>query len=60
MEEKTCKSIEKILTFENSGETLSVKISIENVSSSTKMEAIIPFLEILFQKASCDFKFYNS
>lgn len=60
MEERTCRSIKKILSFEKSGETLSVQVILENVPPSTKMDTISPFLETLFQKAIYDLKFYNA
>ncbi len=49
MTEKTMKSIKKSLCFENSGETLSVEISLENVSPNISMDTIIPFLNTLFE-----------
>jgi len=50
MEEKTTKSIRKSLNFE-SGETLSVEISLENVSPNKNMDSIILFLNTLFENA---------
>lgn len=51
LKEITKRSVNKSLNFEKSGETLSVEISIENVSPESKAEAIEPFLDTLFDKA---------
>lgn len=56
MKEMTVRSIKKSLEFEESGETFSVEINIENVSSKSKDEAIVPFLDTLFNKAKKDLK----
>ena len=48
MEEKTCKGIQKSLTFDKSGETLSVEIHLKNVSPELKKEN---FLDTLYQSA---------
>ena len=50
MQETTCKSIRKTLEFEESGEKLSVTVGLENISSKTKKETIVPFLDTLFEK----------
>lgn len=49
--ETTKKTIKKSLSFEESGETFSVEICLENVSPGTKIDTIIPFLETLFVRA---------
>lgn len=49
--EKTTKTIKKSLYFEESGETLSVEISLENVSPCVKTDTIIAFLNTLFENA---------
>lgn len=51
MKESTTKSIKKSLTFEKSGETLSVEISMKDVSSKHETEAAMPLLDTLFEKA---------
>lgn len=55
MEEKTTKSIRKSLKFE-SGETLSVEISLENVSPNKSTDSIIFFLNTLFENAKEKFR----
>lgn len=49
--EKTTKAIKKSLCFEKSGETLSVEITLENVSPDIRTDTIIPFLNTLFERA---------
>lgn len=49
--EKTTRTVKKSLSFEESGETFSVEISLENVSPGINMDAIIPFLNTLFANA---------
>lgn len=51
MEEKTCKGIQKSLTFDKSGETLSVEIHLKNVSPELKKENLSDFLDTLYQSA---------
>lgn len=51
MTEKTTKTIKKFLCFEESGETFSVEIHLENVSSNVSIDTIISFLNILFEHA---------
>ena len=51
MQERTCKSIEKSLEFEKSGETLSVEICLENVSPLTSSETLESFLNTLYERA---------
>ncbi len=55
MKETTRRSVNKSLNFEKSGETLSVEINMENVSPEFKAEAIMPFLDTLFDKAKKEF-----
>lgn len=50
-EEKTTKTIKKSLCFEDGGETLSVEISLENVSPNVKVDTIFTFLDTLFERA---------
>lgn len=52
MEEKTCKGIQKSLTFDKSGETLSVEIHLKNVSPELKKENLSDFLDTLYQSAN--------
>lgn len=49
--EKITKTIKKSLYFEESGETFSVEISLENVSPCVKKDTIIAFLNTLFENA---------
>lgn len=51
LEEKTCKSVTKTFSFEKKGETLSVTISIENVSPNTSKDAIDSMVNALFESA---------
>lgn len=51
MEERTCKSIQKSLYFEKSGETLSLEIHLENISPGIKDETFLGFLDTLYQRA---------
>lgn len=51
MEEKTCKSIKKTLSFEKSGETFSVEVSLENISPLVQKESLLDFLDLLYQSA---------
>jgi hypothetical protein len=57
IEEKTTKAIKKTLCFEKSGETLSLEISLENVSPNISMDTIIHFLNTLFENAKKEIKF---
>ncbi len=50
VEEKTCKSVTKSLSFEKNGETLSVTISMENVSPNTSKDSIISLINTLFEE----------
>ena len=50
MEEKTCKSARKTLSFEKSGEILSVTISLENISPNTSKESIVSLVDTLFKE----------
>lgn len=50
MEVKTCKSVTKSLSFEKNGETLSVTISMENVSPNTSKDSIISLINTLFEE----------
>lgn len=49
MKEKTSKSVKKTLAFEESGETFSIEIRLENVSPKTSKETILSMLDIMFQ-----------
>lgn len=49
MEERTCKTIKRSLIFEKSGETLSVEVSLENVSPDTEKESLSNFLDSLYE-----------
>ena len=51
MEETTTRTIKNTLCFGEGGETLSVEISLENVSPSVKVNTIITFLNTLFECA---------
>ncbi len=51
MEESTMKTIQKSLHFVGSGETLTVKISLENVPPRMGAEVITSFLDNLFEDA---------
>lgn len=51
VEEKTCRRIKKILVFEKNGETLSVEVSLENVSPLVQKESLSDFLDALYQSA---------
>ncbi len=51
MAEKTIKTIKKSLSFEKSGETLSVEIGLENISPNVGTDTIISFLDTLFERA---------
>ena len=55
--EKTTRTVRKSLSFEESGETFSVEISLENVSPSISIDTIIPFLNTLFENAKKNIKF---
>ncbi len=50
MTEKTKKSYKHMLTFEKSGEILSIEISIDNISPSTKKDTINDFLKTMFER----------
>lgn len=56
IEEKTTKIIKKSLCLGKSGETLSVEISLENVSPNTNIDTIISFLATLFEHAKENLK----
>ena len=60
MKEKSRKTIEKALSVEESGETLSIKICLENVSPNVKVDTITSFLDILFEKGKEELNFYYS
>ncbi|MCI8789103.1 MAG: hypothetical protein HFH92_08350 [Lachnospiraceae bacterium] len=60
MAEKTIKTIKKSLSFEKSGETLSVEISLENVSPNVGMETIISFLDTLYGRTKKDLHFNHT
>lgn len=60
MEEKTTKSIKKSLCFEESGETLSIEISLENVSPNIEKSTITSFLDTLFERAKEGLNFENT
>ncbi len=49
--EKTTRTVKKSLSFEESGETFSVEISLENVSPNVKTDTIVAFLNTLFANA---------
>lgn len=51
MKEETSKSIKKTLSFEESGEIFSVKITLKNISPTTHYSTITPFLNTLFDRA---------
>ena len=51
MEESTMKTIQKSLHFVGSGETLTVKISLENVPPRMGAEVLTSFLDNLFEDA---------
>jgi chromatin segregation and condensation protein Rec8/ScpA/Scc1 (kleisin family) len=51
VDEITTQKLKKSLHFEKSGETLSIEITIENVSPQLKKETIVGFLDVLYQKA---------
>lgn len=46
--ERICKTIKKEVTFEKSGETLSVELRLENVSPDIKKEKITQLLDELY------------
>lgn len=51
MEEKTTKTIKKSIRFEKSGEMVSVRISLKNISPHSHNEAtILTVLDNLFQE----------
>ena len=54
MHEVTCRSIRKSIVFEESGEKLSVEVSLENLSCESKKETIVPFLDTLFGRIKED------
>ncbi len=60
MAEKTIKTIKKSLSFEKSGETLSVEISLENVSPNVGMDTIISFLDTLYERTKKDLHFNHT
>lgn len=49
MQETICRKLKKTLNYEKSGETLSVEISLENVSPDAKKENIISSLNAIFR-----------
>lgn len=54
MAEGTIKTIKKSLSFEKSGETLSIEIGLENVSPNVGVDTIISFLDTLYENAKED------
>ncbi len=56
-EERTTKTIKKSLSFEKSGETFSIEISLENVSPNVKADTIISFLDTIYEHAKENLKF---
>ncbi len=60
MEEKTTKTIRKSLYFENTGETLSVEINLENVSPNAKVDTTISFLDTLYGRTKKELQFDNT
>lgn len=51
MKETTEKIINKSVSFENSGETISIQIRLENVSPKTDNTALSGEIEVLFKDA---------
>ena len=51
MTEKTTKKVKKSLHFEESGETFSVELGLENVSPEIKPDTIMGYLDALFERA---------
>ncbi len=49
MKEKTSKSVKKTVAFEESGETFSVEIRLENVSPKVSKETILSMLDVMFE-----------
>ena len=49
MQEHTEKTVNKTILFEMSGETISMQIKLENVSPTTKKEALSNAIDILFK-----------
>lgn len=60
MEERSRKTIEKSISFEKSGETISIKICLENVSPNVSAETITSFLDALFEKSKKELNFCYS
>ena len=56
MQEMTCKSITKSIGFEKSGEKFSVTVTLDNISSESKKETVVPFLDTLFKKIKEEIK----
>ena len=55
MRENTSKSIKKSLNFEDSGETFSIEICLENVSQDKN--TVIPFLDTIYERIKKEIKF---
>lgn len=51
MQEHTIRSIRKTLCFENSGDTFSVEITLENVSPKLERESIKAYVLSLVERA---------
>lgn len=49
MQEKICKKIKKDIFFEKSGETFSVEISLENISSDFQKQKLTDCLDTLYK-----------
>lgn len=51
MQEHTEKIVKKSVLFENSGETISIQIKLENVSPETNRDALSSTMDVLFKDA---------
>lgn len=51
VQEQTEKIVKKSVLFENSGETISIQIKLENVSPQTRRDALSGAMDVLFKDA---------
>ncbi len=58
--EKTTRTIQKSLHFEESGEILSISIGLENISPQIKADTFFPFLRTMFEHLLKELDFDNS